>query len=287
MSLSDDDARRVFLVIDSSAGSRLAVVAARGDGSGGWQLEVLAEHANDNPRAHAEHLTPMIRRALAQAGIALSELDAIIATSGPAPYTGLRAGLITARTLGYALGIAVHGVSALDVVGRQLLDMSAGRAVIAVLDAKRREVYAQLCQANGADDVRVLRGPVAAPASEVAQWGVPGAAAGASAGAAVAGGEAPGVGGIGAHLYPEAFAGLEIIDDMAVPAASACVRIVLARLARQSAGEEVDLSVEPRYLRRPDVQMPNTAKNRTTANTANTANPATTSSTPNTPAARA
>lgn len=271
MSLSDDDARRVFLVIDSSAGSRLAVVAAQGDGSGGWQLDVLAEHANDNPRAHAEHLTPMIRRALAQAGIALSELDAIIATSGPAPYTGLRAGLITARTLGYALGIAVHGVSTLDVVGRQLLDMSAGRAVIAVLDAKRREVYAQLCQANGADDVRVLRGPVAAPASEVAQWGVPG-------------GEAPGVGGIGAHLYPEAFAGLEIIDDMAVPAASACVRIVLARLARQSAGEEVDLSVEPRYLRRPDVQMPNTAKNRTTANAAN---PATTSSTPNTPTARA
>lgn len=266
MSFLPDAEPSTFLVIDSSNGSRLAVVTAapagavKGSDSASavkgsqWQLDTLAETINDNPRAHAEHLTPGIRQTLRRADIDLAELSAIIVTSGPAPYTGLRAGLITARTLGFARGIEVYGVSTLDTVARQLLDAADSAAseedgtpqtVIAVLDAKRREVYAQACQALGADDVRITREPVAAPAEEIAHWASEQMAA---------------VGGIGVSLYPEAFTGIRIINDATVPEAHACVRIALARLARRAAGENVDLSVEPRYLRRPDVHMPNQAR---------------------------
>ena len=60
---------------------------------------------------------------------------------GPGPFTGLRVGLVTARTLGLALGIPVSGGSILDVLATtpesERHDMVAGevrRIVAAVFD---------------------------------------------------------------------------------------------------------------------------------------------------------
>ena len=53
-------------------------------------------------RAHAERLTPLIAATLADAGMLLSDLDAIAATAGPGLIGGVMVGLVTAKALAMA-----------------------------------------------------------------------------------------------------------------------------------------------------------------------------------------
>ena len=63
---------------------------------------------------HGEQLAPMIEQALRQAGASPTDLTGIAVGVGPGPFTGLRVGMVTARTLGYVLDIPVTGVCSLD-----------------------------------------------------------------------------------------------------------------------------------------------------------------------------
>jgi N6-L-threonylcarbamoyladenine synthase len=53
-------------------------------------------------RAHAERLTPLISATLADAGLTLSDLDAIAATAGPGLIGGVMVGLVSAKALAMA-----------------------------------------------------------------------------------------------------------------------------------------------------------------------------------------
>ncbi|MEO6153057.1 MAG: tRNA (adenosine(37)-N6)-threonylcarbamoyltransferase complex transferase subunit TsaD [Croceibacterium sp.] len=53
-------------------------------------------------RAHVERLTPLIARVLAEAGLSLTECDAIAATAGPGLIGGVMVGLVTAKALAMA-----------------------------------------------------------------------------------------------------------------------------------------------------------------------------------------
>ncbi|MCW2565812.1 MAG: universal bacterial protein YeaZ [Mycobacterium sp.] len=127
-------------------------------------IEVLAERVTVDARAHAEQLTPNVLAALADAGLTVGDLGAVVVGCGPGPFTGLRVGMATAAAYGHALGIPVHGVCSLDAIGIE----SAGTVseVLVVTDARRREVY----WARYRDGVRVDGPAVNSPAD------VPGAA---------------------------------------------------------------------------------------------------------------
>ena len=56
-----------------------------------------------------------------------ARLTAVAVGVGPGPYTGLRVGLVTARVLGSALGIPVHGICTLDVIAADALAAAGGR----------------------------------------------------------------------------------------------------------------------------------------------------------------
>jgi len=124
-------------------------------------VELLAERVTVDPRAHAELLTPNVLGALADAGLTVDDLTAVVVGCGPGPFTGLRVGMATAAAYGHALGIPVHGVCSLDAIGIDTV----GEALV-VTDARRREVY----WARYRDGVRVDGPNVNAPAD------VPGAA---------------------------------------------------------------------------------------------------------------
>ena len=223
--------------IDSSLGSRLLVVDAD-PGDRGAALKVLSSAEQADSRRHAESLGVMLARALGDPRVADRRLDAVVAATGPAPFTGLRAGLVTARALGRARGIPVHGVPSLDAVARAALDQLAdeGSTVLVVTDARRREVYAARYRARGADDVESLDEPaVLAPDAAADLDGV------------------DAVAGSGAALYPQIAAGRPAVAPVSGDARAQC-RIALARLAAAGAGAV--LPAEPLYLRHADVQPP-------------------------------
>jgi len=214
------------LALDTSAAVAVALVDDAGS--------VLAARAVDVDRHHAELLAPMVEGVLAEAGVDRRALTAVVAGTGPAPFTGLRVGLVTARTLALALGVPVLGVPSLDALAASASrTRPAGTHVLVATDARRREVYSAVYRVDGPGAVTVLDAPrVGAPADAVAALDVTGPVV---------------VVGRGAALYADAFAGLVADASVTVPDAAELARLAVARRA---AGEELDTA--PLYLRRPD-----------------------------------
>ncbi len=180
---------------------------------------VVVELSSDQPMKHGEHLAPLIARSLEKAGIVRQDLTAIAVGVGPGPFTGLRVGVVTARTLGFVLDVPVYGVCSLDAVALEVVATGAtpGSFLVAT-DARRKEVYLASYDSDG----RRLEGPVVTKPADVAT-------------------DAP-VAGAGPELYPEAF-----------PHAIAPVRPGAGWIAAGVGSELVELlDPEPLYLRRPD-----------------------------------
>lgn len=146
---------RFVLAIDTATPAVTAGVVRRGQSD----VEVLGERVTVDPRAHAEQLTPNVLGALADAGLAMSDLDAVVVGCGPGPFTGLRVGMATAAAYAHALDIPVFGICSLDAIGVY----TSGVALV-VTDARRREVY----WARYRDGVRVEGPSVSAPADVIA-----------------------------------------------------------------------------------------------------------------------
>jgi len=214
-----------------------AVTVALHDGS-----QPLAQLVTVDAHRHAELLAPAIAKVIADAGATPGDLTGIVAGVGPGPYTGLRVGLVTARVLGSALGIPVHGLCSLDVIAADVATGAEGtgrpaggpgRDFLVATDARRRELY--WARYDGAGQ-RVAGPEVSSPAD------IP------AAGLAAAG-EGP-------MLYPE------LLPDglgPAFPAAATLCRIAVAALADGDPGGLL-LPLEPLYLRRPDVREPHAPK---------------------------
>ena len=134
-------------------------------------VEVLAERVTVDARGHAEQLTPNVLAALADAGLTVNDLDAVVVGCGPGPFTGLRVGMATAAAYGHALGVPVYGVCSLDAIGIE--SGATTSEILVVTDARRREVY----WARYRDGVRVdgpaVNAPTDVPADAHAVAGSP------------------------------------------------------------------------------------------------------------------
>ncbi|HET6281354.1 MAG TPA: tRNA (adenosine(37)-N6)-threonylcarbamoyltransferase complex transferase subunit TsaD [Polyangia bacterium] len=79
------------------------------------QILIHAEYGGVVPevasRQHVATVVPVIRRALADAGVTFADLDGIAVTCGPGLVGALLVGVETAKALGYALGKPVVGVN--------------------------------------------------------------------------------------------------------------------------------------------------------------------------------
>lgn len=209
--------------------------------------ELLAESVVVDGRRHGELLACGIREVLA--GVGPTRVAAVVAGTGPGPFTGLRVGLVTAAAMSDALGIPAYGVCSLDALAGQV---ESGHPVVAVADARRKEVY----WAAYAEGVRVGGPAVEQPAALAERMRQPGAYR-----TAIADGGSPVDGrtllvGAGAVLHREAFAGLEVLDEPLHPSAFALVRLAADQVLQGAPGEPLT----PRYLRRPDAAVPGVAK---------------------------
>jgi tRNA threonylcarbamoyladenosine biosynthesis protein TsaB len=115
----------------------------------------------DDPRAgerpgHATRLLPLTAMVLDRAGIGWDGVDRIAVGVGPGTFTGLRIGMATARAVARARSIPLVGVSTLQslaLAGPAASDILVGYdTVLAVLDARRGEVFAASWQMDEVED---------------------------------------------------------------------------------------------------------------------------------------
>jgi tRNA threonylcarbamoyl adenosine modification protein YeaZ len=206
-----------------------AVTVALHDG-----VRSLAGRTTVSSRRHGELLAAMIEQVLADGGATRADLEAVAVGTGPGPYTGLRAGLVTARVLASALGIPAIGVCTLDVMARAAVPAAAGREFVVATDARRKEVYWARYTPAGE---RIGDPEVGVPAA-LASAGITGSGP---------------VAGEGRVLYPD------LGGDPIPPRYPDAV--YLAGIAAQRLAERVPYGLpEPLYLRRPDAQVPGRPK---------------------------
>lgn len=87
-------------------------------------------------------LIPAIQALLAQAGVALGQLEAIVFGHGPGSFTGLRTACSVAQGLAFGAGVPVLGVDTLLAVAEDARFREGAMQVVAVLDARMDQVYA-------------------------------------------------------------------------------------------------------------------------------------------------
>lgn len=133
----------LLLGFDTSAGRCSAAVA-----EGGTLREARSEELS---RGHAERLMPMIQDVMASAGVVWSDLDALTVTIGPGSFTGVRTGIAAARGLALAVPIRVVPVTVFSVLADIALTRTPDdqKPVVAVIDARRQQVYAQAFDHGG------------------------------------------------------------------------------------------------------------------------------------------
>ena len=148
----------LLLAIDTST---TAITTALHDGS-----SVVAEVTTLDARAHAEHLAPGLRAALAEAGAAPTDVTDVAVGIGPGPFTGLRVGIVTARAFAFALGLPVRGLTSLDAIAHEAWLSGRRGDLLVATDARRKEVYAATYVLDEAAATRVA-GPLVSRAADL------------------------------------------------------------------------------------------------------------------------
>jgi tRNA threonylcarbamoyl adenosine modification protein YeaZ len=220
----------LVLVVDSSTPAVTAALAEITD----EEVRLGAQRQTVDARAHGELLAPHVAAVLREAGVGGKDLAAVVAGLGPGPFTGLRVGLVTAASMGQVLDIPTYGVCSLDALGRAAAD---GRRLLAVTDARRREVYWAAYDETGARFTGPAVDAPAVVAGQVANLGV-----------TVAVGE-------GAQRYADVLT-LPVLSEPAYPPAYALAELAADRVRAAAPGERL----VPLYLRRPDAVAAATRK---------------------------
>ncbi len=193
------------------------------------------------PTGHGRMLVPVIDELVREAGIGRGEVGAVAVSVGPGSYTGLRIGVTAAKTLAWALGAKLVGVSSLEALAHDALACApeGTSRLVPGLDAYQGEVYAATFELDGKGAVVRTSDDAAAKPAELAST--------LRAGDHVFG---PGVAKYAAELALPA--GATSAPSPLVPRAATVGRIGAGMLER---GELLDvLDAAPAYLRKTEAE---------------------------------
>jgi tRNA threonylcarbamoyladenosine biosynthesis protein TsaB len=203
--------------------------------------EVRGEIRLTGGRRHAEELAPAIRQLVEWTGVRLDQFAAIAVGVGPGLFTGLRVGVTTAKVMAQALRIPLIPIVSLDLVAYPLRHTH--RTIVAVLDARRREVFHAMYRPVPGGVQRVSEYGVGTPADLIAEL--------------EAAGEDVLLAGDGIAAYPDELGALERAElagpEFATPSTAALVALATARYEREEFSTPWE--VEPLYLRDSDAEL--------------------------------
>lgn len=121
-----------LLAFDTST-DQLSVAVRHGDS--------VVEHQGAGGAQASTTLIPIVLRLLAEAGLLLGELDAIVFGRGPGSFTGLRTACAVAQGLGFGAGVPLLPVDTLLAVAEEAHYRFGATRIVAVLDARMEQVY--------------------------------------------------------------------------------------------------------------------------------------------------
>lgn len=103
---------------------------------------LLCSHSEPS-KSHSKTLLPIINTLLHQAGLARRDIQAVAVGIGPGSFTGVRIGLMAAKTLAYAFSIPLVGISSLRALAENArsLHNNTEVEVCPILDALKNEIY--------------------------------------------------------------------------------------------------------------------------------------------------
>ena len=212
-----------LLLLETSTGRSGFVALAEGP-------ELRGQRRLDEARRHARDLAPAVRSLLHEASWKPRDVHAVVVCRGPGSYTGLRVGLMSAKTFAYATGCVLLGIDTFAAVAHQAPAEVTRLDVLA--DAQQDKVYVQPFGREG-DSWKALA-PLAI--RRFVEWQQE-----REASAWVTG---PGLRKWEAHLAPEV---PRVESSQWEPGAASVLRLGLARYL---AGERDDVwNLEPLYLR--------------------------------------
>lgn len=102
--------------------------------------EISSKHIVE-PRAHTRILLPMIIDILRDAGIELTDLNALVLGNGPGSFIGMRIGAAVAQGLAYGAGLNIVPVSSLAAVAAEAIAEHGAKRVLVAQDARMSEIY--------------------------------------------------------------------------------------------------------------------------------------------------
>jgi tRNA threonylcarbamoyladenosine biosynthesis protein TsaB len=115
--------------------------------------ELVGEVTLRNHESHAERLLPALEWLLATAGSSLGDCAAVAVSQGPGSFTGLRAGIATAKGLAFSLGVPLYGIATLEALAANA--PPGDEPVCAVLNARRGEVFCAVFRGSPAGPHRL------------------------------------------------------------------------------------------------------------------------------------
>lgn len=261
------------LIIDTSYGSTVGIVGH----------EPISEQ---DSRTHVERLQVNIARSCSQANITPHDIDRIIVGTGPAPFTGLRAGIVTAKALAFATQATLIGQNDLmplavlmqaahqhdpklaahlpfDTITPISDDSDTVLFTLALNDARRKQLYFMLTSATNTHEMPDIVIPMdidyPAHIATRVQEAINNYRA-----------QHPHIQiildiiGHGAHKYEHDWTSLTYTESLldVTPFDLGDYGLTLfAQVAQRSIEHDMTIpTVEPLYLRRPDVSVPNPLK---------------------------
>jgi tRNA threonylcarbamoyladenosine biosynthesis protein TsaB len=127
----------IILAIETS--SELASCALLNSAAGA-DAPVLTRESS-GVRTHSQSVLPMVQDLLREAGIALSDCDAIAFGAGPGSFTGVRTACGVAQGLAFGAKKPVLPLVTLEAMAEACRARTGAHDVLAVLDARMGEVY--------------------------------------------------------------------------------------------------------------------------------------------------
>ncbi|MBR5420752.1 MAG: tRNA (adenosine(37)-N6)-threonylcarbamoyltransferase complex dimerization subunit type 1 TsaB [Lachnospiraceae bacterium] len=109
--------------------------------------KVLGEYSVDHKKTHSVTLLPMLKELTERVDYALEETDAVVLSSGPGSFTGLRIGGAAGKGIAAALGCPILPVPTLEGLCFRLPEWQ-GR-ICPMLDARRSQVYSGIWRFEG------------------------------------------------------------------------------------------------------------------------------------------